>query len=122
MSINLSARWQAAKKEGRFGDFEFVGVRVYVRVQNRQKQVTELFLKEVIDIILRNKRKKPLTINNNISAVGRLFRRPVRHQVIPMTLITSQKKPLLSTKAKGFFSCVLGKNMGKTGIFGLSDG
>ena len=69
MSINLSARRETSKKEGRFGDFEFVGVRVYVRVQNRQKQLTELFLKEVIDMILRNKYKKPLTANNNISAV-----------------------------------------------------
>ena len=35
VSINLSARWQASKKEGKFAEHEFVGVCVYGRVHVR---------------------------------------------------------------------------------------
>ncbi len=40
VSINLSTRWQIAKKEGIFCQFEIVGVRWYGRVQIDKKQVT----------------------------------------------------------------------------------
>ena len=39
VSINLSTRWQIAKKEVIFCQFEFVGVRWYGRVQIGKKQV-----------------------------------------------------------------------------------
>ena len=40
VSINLSTRWQTAKKEVIFCQFEIVGVRWYGRVQIGKKQVT----------------------------------------------------------------------------------
>ena len=40
MLINLSTRWQTAKKEVIFCQFEIVGVRWYGRVQIGKKQVT----------------------------------------------------------------------------------
>ena len=57
VSINLSARWQTAKKEGRFDDLTLVGVRGYGRAANRQKQYLQAFYGMAKNVFITNRKE-----------------------------------------------------------------
>ncbi len=79
---NLSTRWQIAKKEVMFCQFEFVGVRWYGRVQIDKKQVTARKIRcfpcgFVVIILFRQEQALALQLNIVIKSLAaeRLFRR-----------------------------------------------